>query len=108
MAILFQYSGLVCGILKYSTAWIQSYQTDYRHFDATLIYGTQEPLGEAIRRSGVPRKQFFICTKFPWNLHGRIGGSLNESLEIPGVDYVDLFLMRWAQYVVYESRVFPL
>ncbi|KAK0506518.1 reductase AKOR2 [Armillaria luteobubalina] len=77
-----------------------------KHFDATLIYGTQEPLGEAIRRSGVPRKQFFICTKFPWNLHGRIGGSLNESLEIPGVDYVDLFLMRWAQYVVYEKDNF--
>ncbi|KAK0236978.1 NADP-dependent oxidoreductase domain-containing protein [Armillaria nabsnona] len=81
-------------------------EAGYRHFDTALIYGTEKPLGEAVRKSGIPREEFFICTKFPWNHHARIVESLNESLESLGTDYVDLFLMQWPQYVVYEKDNF--
>ncbi|KAK0465637.1 reductase AKOR2 [Armillaria novae-zelandiae] len=50
----------------------------YRHFDTALIY---------VLRQGA---QHPVCR---WNHHGRIGESLNESLEILGVDYVDLPIM---------------
>ncbi|KAK0198064.1 NADP-dependent oxidoreductase domain-containing protein [Armillaria mellea] len=78
-----------------SVEWIQTaIKTGYRHIDTALIYGTEKPLGEAIRRSGVPREQFFICTKFP--------NPTSQS----GMDYVDLSLIHWPQYVVYEKDNF--
>ncbi|KAK0216102.1 reductase AKOR2 [Armillaria fumosa] len=87
-----------------SLEWLQTaIKAGYRHFDTALIYGTEKPLGEAIRTSGIPREEFFICTKFPWNHHARIVESLNESLESLGTSYVDLYLMHWPQYVVYEK-----
>ncbi|KAK0232835.1 reductase AKOR2 [Armillaria fumosa] len=77
---------------------ITAIKAGYRHFDTASIM--------AIRRSGVPLEQFFICTKFPRNHHDRIGESLNENLENLGMDCVDLFLMYWPQYVVYEKDNF--
>lgn len=101
------WAGMDPEVQRGSVEWLQTaIKAGYRHFDTALIYGTEKPLGEAIRRSGVPREQFFICTKFPWNHHGRIVESFNESLENLGMDYVDLFLMHWPQYVVYEKDNF--
>ncbi|KAK0245412.1 reductase AKOR2 [Armillaria nabsnona] len=101
------WAGMDPEVQRGSVEWLQiAIKAGYRHFDTALIYGTEKPLGEAIRRSGVPREQFFICTKFPWNHHGRIVESFNESLENLGMDYVDLFLMHWPQYVVYEKDNF--
>ncbi|PBK70337.1 Aldo/keto reductase [Armillaria solidipes] len=101
------WTGMDPEVQRGSVEWIQTaINVGYRHFDTALIYGTEKPLGEAIRKSGVPREELFICTKFPWNYHGRIVESLNESLESLGMNYVDLFLMHWPQYVVYEKDNF--
>lgn len=35
----------------------------YRHLDCAWIYGVDEPIGEAIRESGIPREEIFITTK---------------------------------------------
>jgi len=38
-------------------------RTGYRCIDTAWKYGTEKPVGEAIRRSGVPREQMFLITK---------------------------------------------
>jgi glycerol 2-dehydrogenase (NADP+) len=62
----------------------------YRHIDTAHIYGSEHAVGEAIRQSGIPREQFFVTTKLPWNHPGRVKESLDESLKNAGLDYYDL------------------
>lgn len=35
----------------------------YRLFDTAAIYGNEEAVGRAIKKSGIPRDQFFITSK---------------------------------------------
>lgn len=44
-------------------AILSAIKLGYRKFDTATFYGNEEEVGEAIRRSGVPREEFFICTK---------------------------------------------
>jgi glycerol 2-dehydrogenase (NADP+) len=62
----------------------------YRHIDTAWDYGTEKAVGDAIRESGVPREQIWVTTKLPWHHAGRVGQSINESLENAGLDYYDL------------------
>jgi len=66
-----------------------------RHLDSARIYGNERAVGNAIRRSGVARSEFFVTTKV-WNdSHDRAEESVLESLEDLGLDYVDLVLVHW-------------
>ncbi|MDQ0136712.1 diketogulonate reductase-like aldo/keto reductase [Neorhizobium galegae] len=44
-------------------ALLKAIEIGYRHLDTAQSYGTEQPVGEAVRRSGVPRGDFFITTK---------------------------------------------
>lgn len=69
----------------------------YRHFDTARFYGNEKDIGEAIRRSGVPREDIFITTKL-WNDdHGfhRAWRAFEKSLRDLGCDYIDLYLIHW-------------
>jgi glycerol 2-dehydrogenase (NADP+) len=74
----------------------------YRHIDTAHLYGSEYAVGEAIRQSGIPREQFFVTTKLPWNHQGRVKESLDESLKNAGLDYYDLYLIHWPQVLAYE------
>ncbi|KAK0438468.1 reductase AKOR2 [Armillaria borealis] len=52
--------------------------------------GTEKVVGEAIRESGIPREEFFITTKLPFNCQDRVAESFDLSLKNLGLDYVDL------------------
>ena len=39
-------------------------QCGYRHIDTARIYGTEPAVGAAIKKSGVPRDQIFLVTKY--------------------------------------------
>jgi diketogulonate reductase-like aldo/keto reductase len=41
-----------------------------RLIDTALIYGNEEAVGKAIRRSGIPREELFITTKVWPNRYG--------------------------------------
>ena len=41
-------------------AILSAIKLGYRKFDTATFYGNEEEVGEAIRRSGVPREEFFI------------------------------------------------
>lgn len=72
-------------------------ENGYRLIDAALNYENEAAVGEAIRRSGIPREEITLATKLPGRFHGeeetRTG--FMESLSNLGVDYVDLFLIHW-------------
>lgn len=69
----------------------------YRHIDTAWKYGSEPVVGEAMRASGVPRGEIFLCTKVSheYLADDDLARSLDESLTRLGVDYVDLLLVHW-------------
>lgn len=69
----------------------------YRHIDTASLYANEKEVGDAIRASNVPRKDIFITTKV-WNTDQGYDQTLRafeKSLELLGMDYVDLYLTHW-------------
>jgi 2,5-diketo-D-gluconate reductase A len=69
----------------------------YRLIDTSEEYGNEREVGEAIRKSRVPRDDIFLTTKFNVEWHGRqlVKHAYNEALQRLVTDYVDLFLIHW-------------
>lgn len=69
----------------------------YRHLDTAAIYGNEAGIGEAVRQSGLDRKDIFVTTKL-WNDNQGYDTTLkafDESMTKLGLDYVDLYLIHW-------------
>jgi diketogulonate reductase-like aldo/keto reductase len=69
----------------------------YRLIDTAAMYGNEEDVGEAVRRSCIPREEIFVTTKL-WNSdHGydKAIAAFEESQKRLGLDYVDLYLIHW-------------
>lgn len=72
-------------------------EAGYRHIDTAAVYGNEESVGNALRKSGLAREDVFITGKI-WNSHIRAGQTLpafNQILENLGTDYLDLCLLHW-------------
>src|SRR3954453_7205676 len=72
-------------------------EVGYRHIDTAMIYGNEEPVGRAIRDSGIPREELFVTTKL-WNTDqgaANVRPTFEASLERLDIGYVDLYLMHW-------------
>jgi 2,5-diketo-D-gluconate reductase A len=69
----------------------------YRHVDTAENYGNETGVGEAIRKSGVPREKIFVTTKFNKKWHSRAGvrTACEAALKRLDTDYIDLFLVHW-------------
>src|SRR5215212_6098220 len=69
----------------------------YRHIDTAQSYGTEAGVGEAVRRSGLPRSEVFITTKVADTRldKSQFMDSVERSLEIIGLGPVDLLLIHW-------------
>jgi len=69
----------------------------YRLVDTARIYGNEESVGSALKKSGVPREQVFVTTKL-WNSDHGYDSTIkacNASLKRLGLDYIDLYLIHW-------------
>lgn len=69
----------------------------YRHIDTAKVYENEEPVGRAIRESGVSREELFVTTKL-WNediINNNAQKAFEASLKKLGLDYVDLYLVHW-------------
>lgn len=69
----------------------------YRYFDTASFYGTETYLAEAIRQSGLPRKDFFIASKL-WKTemgYENARDAFRRTLENLETDYLDLYLIHW-------------
>jgi len=72
-------------------------EAGYRHLDTASFYGNERGVGAALRSSGLPRDEVFVTTKVWYDDHGRDATlrSFDRSLELLGVDEVDLYLIHW-------------
>lgn len=69
----------------------------YRSIDTAAFYHNEGGVGAALNASGIPREELFITSKV-WNdAHGREKArkSFEQSLELLGLDRLDLFLIHW-------------
>jgi 2,5-diketo-D-gluconate reductase B len=78
-------------------AILYALETGYRHLDTAQSYNTEHEVGEAIRRSGLPRSEVFVTTKIDGAnaRRGRLIPSLERSNETLGIETVDLTLIHW-------------
>lgn len=65
----------------------------YRHVDTATIYRNEREVGAAVRDHG--RDGVFVTTKLPPDRAGRERETLEQSLELLGLDRVDLWLLHW-------------
>lgn len=91
----------VCAISQDNTAPAVevALKAGYRHIDTATIYKNERQVGKAVRTSGIAREDVFVTTKL-WNTdQGRDSAleACEKSLELLGMDYVDLYLIHWAQ-----------
>lgn len=69
----------------------------YRRIDTAMIYRNEAAVGRAIASSGIPRDELFVTTKL-WNSDQGATATpeaLATSLELLGLEYVDLYLIHW-------------
>lgn len=70
-----------------------------KHIDAAYVYQNEEEVGEGIAKaiaSGkVKREDIFVTTKVFPTYHNRVEESLDKSLKLLKLDYVDLLLIHW-------------
>lgn len=78
-------------------ALLTAIDVGYRHIDTAQSYDTESTVGAAIRRSGLPRGDFFVTTKVAdTNLDkASFMPSVEKSLETLGMDNVELLLIHW-------------
>lgn len=78
---------------------ITAIKAGYRHIDTAWYYGTEPYVGEALaelfKEGVVTREELFITTKCWPSFYHNPEKSLDASLKLLGLDYVDLFLQHW-------------
>jgi 2,5-diketo-D-gluconate reductase A len=76
---------------------LDALEVGYRHIDTAMIYRNEGAVGRAIAKSGVPRDELFGTTKL-WNFDRcseTAAKALQTSLDLLGLDQVDLYLIHW-------------
>lgn len=77
----------------------------YRSIDTAAIYMNESAVGKAIKRSGIKREELFITTKL-WiqdTGYEKTKRAFEKSLELLGLDYLDLYLIHQPFGDVYGS-----
>ncbi|WP_057491328.1 aldo/keto reductase [Streptococcus orisasini] len=67
----------------------------YRHFDTAQYYGNEAGVGQAMKKSGFARKEFFITTKLATSGYKRTKKQIAHALKALQTDYIDLMLIHW-------------
>ncbi|UOQ43715.1 aldo/keto reductase [Halobacillus salinarum] len=71
--------------------------TGYRLIDTAYNYENEGTVGEAVRRSSIPRDQLIITSKLPgrYQEYDKAVPAIQESLYRAKLDYYDLYLIHW-------------
>src|SRR5690625_62225 len=71
--------------------------TGYRLIDTAYNYENEGAVGEAVKRSSVPREELIITSKLPGRYHtfDKAVPRIQESLYRADLDYYDLYLIHW-------------
>jgi 2,5-diketo-D-gluconate reductase A len=80
-------------------------EVGYRHIDTAEMYGNEEGVGQAVRRSGLDRGDVFVTSKLNNGFHrpddARV--AFEGTLKTLAFDYVDLFLIHWPLPTLYDG-----
>lgn len=79
------------------TAIVSALEIGYRLIDTAVNYQNETEVGEALRRSGLPRDEVFVTTKVPGRDHAydKAIASVEGSLERLGLERLDLVIIHW-------------
>lgn len=74
----------------------EAIEVGYRSIDTAQAYGNESAVGNAVKKSGIPREDFFITTKVWISNAGyeKAKASIEESMEKLQTDYLDLVLIH--------------
>lgn len=80
-----------------TAAVVSALEQGYRLLDTAVNYENEGEVGEAIRRSGLPRDEVLVTSKIPGRHHryDDAVASTKASLERLGLDHLDLHLIHW-------------
>lgn len=69
----------------------------YRLIDTAYNYENEGTVGEAVKRTGVPREELRITSKLPgrYQAYDKAVTTIQESLYRANLDYFDLYLIHW-------------
>ena len=84
---------------------LDAIEAGYRLIDTASAYGNEEAVGNAIKKSGVPRKELFITTKLWISDAGyeKAKQAFELSLKKLQLDYLDLYLIHQPYGDIYGS-----
>ena len=77
----------------------QAISLGYRHIDTAISYRNESVIGDAVKKSKLPREEFFLTSKIPGRpeyietteaVHQAVADSLNALK----TDYIDLYLIH--------------
>ena len=80
-----------------TAAMVSALEAGYRMLDTAVNYENESEVGEALRRSGLPRDEVVVASKIPGRHHAYDDAiaSVRSSLERLGVERTDLHLIHW-------------
>jgi len=80
-----------------TAAILSALEAGYRLIDTAVNYENEAEVGEAVRRSGLPRDQVLVTSKVPGRHHAYDDAiaSVHGSLDRLGLDHLDLQLIHW-------------
>ncbi len=80
-----------------TAAMVSALEAGYRMLDTAVNYENESEVGEALRRSGLPRDEVVVASKIPGRDHAYDDAiaSVRGSLERLGVERTDLHLIHW-------------
>ncbi len=78
-------------------AMVSALEAGYRLLDSAVNYENEVEVGEAVRRSGLPREEVAVATKIPGRFHAKDLAlqSLRDSAARLQVDQIDVALIHW-------------
>ncbi|WP_068256173.1 aldo/keto reductase [Janibacter corallicola] len=76
-------------------AMVSALEVGYRFIDTAVNYRNEREVSEAMRVSGVDRGDIFLQTKVPGRDHTIARKSIETSLHVMDLDYLDSALIHW-------------
>ena len=83
---------------------LEAIKAGFRYFDTAEDHGGLRALGAAVKKSGIPREEFFISTKMRLDemSDGRFYQAIDETLLELDMDYLDLYSIHWPGYITID------
>jgi diketogulonate reductase-like aldo/keto reductase len=70
-------------------------EAGYRLIDTARVYGNESSVGNAVRKSRIPREEIFVTTKLWPTDFFKVKAAFQKSLDKLGLGYIDLYLIHW-------------